>query len=29
MRKIDGCANSPENSSKTKIHKHIPFGYSM
>ena len=29
IRKIDGCANNPENSSTTKIGDHIPCGYSM
>ena len=29
IRKIDECANNPENSSTTKIGKHIPCGYSM
>ena len=29
IEKIDGCANNPENSSTTKIGKHIPCGYSM
>ena len=29
VRKIDGCANNPEESSTTKIGKHIPCGYSM
>ena len=29
IRKIDGCANSPENSSTTKIGQHIPCRYSM
>ena len=29
IRKIDGCANNPENSSTTKIGEHIPCGYSM
>ena len=28
-KKIDGCANNPENSSTTKIGEHIPCGYSM
>ena len=28
-KKIDGCANNPENSSATKIVEHIPCGYSM
>ena len=28
-KKIDGCANSLENSSTTKIGEHIPCGYSM
>ena len=27
IKKIDGCANNPENSSITKIGKHIPCGY--
>ena len=27
IRKIDGCANNPENSSTTKIGEHIPCGY--
>ena len=29
IRKINGCANNPENSSTTKIGEHIPCGYSM
>ena len=29
IRKIDGCSNSPKNSSTTKIGEHIPCGYSM
>ena len=29
IRKIDGCANNPENSSRTKVGEHIPSGYSM
>ena len=29
IRKIDGCANSPENSSTTKMGQHIPCRYSM
>ena len=29
IRKTDGCANSPENSSTTKICEHIPCGSSM
>ena len=29
IRKIDGCANNPENSSTTKIGEHIPCGYPM
>ena len=29
IKKIDGCVNTPENSSTTKIGKHIPCGYSM
>ena len=28
-KKIDGCANNPENSSTTKIGEHISYGYSM
>ena len=27
VKKIDGCANNPENSSTTKIGEHIPCGY--
>ena len=27
--RIDGCVNNPENTSTTKIRKHIPRGYSM
>ena len=27
IKKIDGCANNPENSSIIKIGKHIPCGY--
>ena len=27
IRKINGCANNPENSSSTKIGQHIPRGY--
>ena len=27
IRKRDGCANNPENSSTTKIGEHIPCGY--
>ena len=26
---IDGCENNPENSSTTKVSKHIPSGFSM
>ena len=26
---IDGCKNNPENSSTTKLSKHIPSGFSM
>ena len=26
IRKVDGCANNPENSSTTKIREHIPGG---
>ena len=29
IRKIDGCTNTTENSSTTKIGEHIPFEYSM
>ena len=29
VEKIDGCKNNPENSSKTKVSKHIPSGFSM
>ena len=29
VKKIDGRANNPENSSTTKIGDHIPCGYSM
>ena len=29
IKKLDGCANIPENSSTTKIGEHIPCGYSM
>ena len=29
IRKIEGCANKPENSSEIKIGEHIPSGYSM
>ena len=29
IRKINGCANNPENSSTTKIGEHIPFGYPL
>ena len=29
IKKVDGCANNPENSSATKIGGHIPCGYSM
>ena len=27
IKKIDGCANNPENSSTTKIGEHIPCEY--
>ena len=27
LKKIDRCANNPENSSTTKIGEHIPCGY--
>ena len=29
IEKIDGCRNNPENSSTTKLSKHIPSGFSM
>ena len=29
IKKVDGCANNPENSSTTKIGEHIPWGYSV
>ena len=29
IEKIDGCKNSPENSSTTKVGKHISSGFSM
>ena len=29
IRKIDGCANSPQNYSATKIGEHIPCKYTM
>ena len=29
IEKIDGCKNNPENSSTTKVGKHIPSGFSM
>ena len=29
IKKIDGCENSPEKSSTTKMSKHIPCRYSM
>ena len=29
IEKIDGCKNYTENSSKTKVHEHIPWGFSM
>ena len=29
IKKIDECANNPENFSTTKIGEHIPSGYSM
>ena len=29
IEKIDGCKNNPENSSTTKVSKHIPLGFSM
>ena len=27
IEKIDGCRNNPENSSTTKVSKHIPSGF--
>ena len=29
VKKVDGCANNPENSSVKKIGEHIPCGYSL
>ena len=29
IERIDGCKNNPENSSTTKVGKHIPSGFSM
>ena len=29
IKKVDGCANNPENFSTTEISEHIPCGYSM
>ena len=29
IERIDGCKNNPENSSATKVSKHIPSGFSM
>ena len=29
VKKINGCANNPENSLTVKIGEHIPYGYSM
>ena len=29
IEKIDGCKNNPENSSTTKVSKHIPSGFSI
>ena len=29
MKKFNTCHNNPEKSSKTKIHKHTPSGYSL
>ena len=29
IQKIDGCKNNPQNSSTTKVSKHIPSGLSM
>ena len=29
IEKTDGCKNNPENSSTTKVNKHIPSGFPM
>ena len=29
IKKIDGCKNNPENSSRSKVSEHIPSGFSM
>ena len=29
IEKTDGCKNNPQNSSTTKVSKHIPSGFSM
>ena len=29
IEKIEGCKNNPENSSATKVEKHISFGFSI
>ena len=29
IEKIDGCKNDPANSPTTKVHGHIPSGFSM
>ena len=29
IEKIDGCKNNPENSSTTKVSKHVPSGFSV
>ena len=29
IKKVDGCKNNPENSSTSKVSKHIPLGFSM
>ena len=29
IEKIDGCKNNPDNSSTTKVNKHIPSGFSI
>ena len=29
IEKTDGCKSNPENSSTTKVSKHIPSGFSM
>ena len=29
IKKIDGCQNSPENPSTTKVREHLPSGFSL